>query len=329
MLDLNLSKSFDAICLGRAGMDLYAAQSGTEFNDVTSFNKHVGGSPANIAIGMARLGSSVGIVSRLSDDVVGRYVEHYLQSQKVDTAGISYDQSGTRTSLAITEMRPDNCQVVIYRNNAADLALAADHISPDYIRQARMLVVSGTALSAEPSRSATFAAIDIASRNDVVVVLDLDYRAYTWTSMEEAAEVYQRAAQSSQLLLGNSEEFEVLGTPAGATPAAIAGLCLKGFVKAVFVKAGELGSSVFCSDGTSFTQVIYPVTAKKPFGAGDAYCAAICAGLAQGLALQECVNRGAAAAAIVVAGDACGDASPTPAELETFIQTHNQDAHHA
>jgi len=321
MLDLTLTKTLDAITLGRAGLGLYAAQDNTEFNQVSAFNKHVGGSPANIAVGMAKLGARVGIVSRLSDDVVGRYVEHYLQSQNVNTDGVGLDATGTRTSLAITEMRPDNCNVVIYRNNAADLALSAEHLDANYIQSARMLIVSGTALSAEPSRGAVFAAIDIAVAHNVMVVLDLDYRAYTWVSLQEAADIYQKAAQSSHLVLGNSEEFEVLGASKGASPESIAQLCLQGDVKAIFVKAGELGSRIFCADGRSFEQPIFAVQTRKPFGAGDAYCAAICSGLAEGRPLEECVKRGAAAAAIVVAGDSCGDASPTAKELDAFLST--------
>lgn len=323
MLDLSLQKSRDAICLGRAGLDLYAVEANTDFNEVSAFNKHVGGSPANIAVGMAKLGSSVGIITRLSDDVVGHYVNHYLESQQVDTEGVSYDQSGTRTSLAITEMRPDNCNVVIYRNDAADLALAPDHIHESYIKSARMLIVSGTALSREPSRSAVDRAITLAVANRVLVVLDLDYRAYTWASMSEAALVYQKAAKSSNLVLGNSEEFEVLGTPKGASPEAIAEACLQDRVHAVFVKAGEFGSTVVCADGQQFSQPIFPVATRKPFGAGDAYCAAICAGLAHGVSLPESVRRGAAAAAIVVAGDSCGDASPTREELDAFLRSRD------
>ncbi len=323
MLDLSLKRPLDAICMGRAGLDLYANELNTAFSDVTQFNKHVGGSPANIAVGMSKLGAKLGFIGKVSDDVVGGFVKEYLAEQGVDVSGVTLDDTGTRTSLAITEMRADNCAVVIYRNNAADLALTPQDVSSDYIASARMLVVSGTALSTSPSRDAVFAAIDVATANNNLVVLDLDYRAYTWTSLAEAAEVYQRAAASAHVLIGNNEEFEVMGVPAGSDPERTAQSCLQGRTHTVLIKAGEAGSSIFSADGTCFTQGRYNVDVVKPFGAGDAYAAAICAGLIQGLSLQECVARGSAAAAIVVAGYSCSAASPDTQALEKFMSEHS------
>lgn len=322
MLDLTLKKSLDAICIGRAGMDLYANETNTNFAEVTQFNKHVGGSPANIAVGMAKLGAQVGFIGKVSDDVVGHYVKGYLEEQGINTAGVSIDDSGTRTSLALTEMRPDNCAVVIYRNNAADLALCTDDINADFVASARMLVVSGTALSANPSRQAAYKAIEIAHANNTKVVLDLDYRAYTWRSLQEASEVYQHAAEFSNMLIGNNEEFEVMGVQAGSEVGDTAKACLRGSTQAVLIKGGAQGSFVYTSSGDHFTQGSFAVDVVKPFGAGDAYAAGICAGVAAGLPLSEAVQRGSAAAAIVVAGYACSSASPNTAELTHFLQNN-------
>ncbi len=319
MLDLSLKRTLDAVCMGRAGLDLYANELNTDFSDVKQFNKHVGGSPANIAVGMSKLGARVGFIGKISDDVVGHYVKDYLASEKVDVSGISLDATGTRTSLALTEMRADNCAVVIYRNNAADLALVKEDVDADYVASARMLIVSGTALSASPSRDAVFAAIDVATANNNLVVLDLDYRAYTWGSLDEAANVYQRAAKAAHLLIGNQEEYEVMGVPAGADLQTTAKACLQGETKTVLIKAGELGSHVFRDNGEHFTQGRFDVDVVKPFGAGDAYAAGICAGLAHDLSIEQCVERGAAAAAIVVAGYSCSSASPDKETLEKFM----------
>lgn len=326
-------RPLDAICLGRAGMDLYAAEDNVDFANVSSFRKSVGGSPANIAVGMARLGASVGIISKLSEDPVGRFVESFLNKEKVNTDGVSFDASGTRTSLALTEMKPDDCSVVIYRNNAADLLLSEADIDANYIARARMLIVSGTALCLEPSRSAALRAIDIAAAADVHVVIDLDYRAYTWASLDEAADVYRRACSKASMLFGNIEEFEVLCTqdgknPVGNNPEAIAGYCINAGSGAVFVKGGSAGSTAFVAgsgsgpeSGELFSsrQSAFTVQARKPFGAGDAYAAAICTALCRGQSVEDALLRGSAAAAIVVAGDCCCESAPDEAELNAFI----------
>lgn len=313
------ARDLDAICVGRVGLDLYARELDTDFAEVTGFDKHVGGSPGLIAIGLAKLGARSAVLSRVSDDMIGRYVISYLDGYGVDTSGIRLDASGTRTSLAITEMRAEHCGVVIYRNDAADLALSVDDIDESQIARTRLLVVSGTALSRDPSRSATMHAISLARRHGASVVLDLDYRAYTWQSLAEAGDVYADAARHASILVGNREEFAVLGIPESASGAAVAEACLGSTTGLVLVKAGGAGSEVFTRDGQAFAQAVFEVDVTKPFGAGDAYAAATLASLAEGRALEESVRRGAAAAAIVVAAASCAEASPNAEELDRFL----------
>jgi len=315
-------RDIDVLTLGRVGLDLYAREHDADFADVTGFDKHVGGSPGLIAIGAARLGKRTAILTRVSDDMVGRYVAKRLASGGVSTDGVVLDDSGTRTTLALTEMRADGCQVVIYRNGAADLALCEADIDPALVRRARVLLISGTALSREPSRSAARRAMSIADGAGIPVALDLDYRAYTWASRGEAGGVTREAAARASILIGNREEFEVLGVPAGATAAEVAETCFNGTTSLVLVKAGADGSDAFLSDGTAHRQPIFPVDAAKPFGAGDAYAASVLSCLLDGQGIEQALCQGAAAAAIVVAGTSCDDAMPTLDELTRFLNTH-------
>ncbi|MGB0865661.1 MAG: 5-dehydro-2-deoxygluconokinase [Granulosicoccaceae bacterium] len=315
----------DALCLGRAGVDLYAREHNTPMGEVSGFEKYVGGSPANIAVAMSRLGAKVGMIGMVSADSLGEYVRDYLRSEGVSVEGLGTVADGSRTSLAVTEMRPDNCEVVIYRNRAADLALAPEHIDPQMIASARLLVISGTALCESPSREAVFAALLAAEQAGTSVMLDLDYRAYNWRSLADASACYRLAARFATLVVGNREEFEVLGAPVQDGDAAIAASLLDapGATRVVFVKAGAEGSKVYTDKQPApIEQAVFTVQATKPFGAGDAYAGTICAGLLAGLPLAECVRRGSAAAAIVVAGNSCSDASPTETELSTFMTQH-------
>ncbi len=317
------SRTLDAVCLGRAGLDLYARELDTDFADVTGFEKHVGGSPALISIGMAKLGARSALVSRVSDDVIGRFVRQRVEDYGVDACSIALDATGTRTSLAVTEMRADNCAVVIYRNAAADLALEPGDVDEAQIAASRTLVISGTALSTEPSRSAARRAIDLAGRHGTFVVLDLDYRPYTWTSADEAREVYSRVVRESAIVVGNREEFAVLGVPESAPPDEVAAACLGGRTALVLVKDGGAGSEVFSASGHHFRQGVFDVAVTKPFGAGDAYLSTILAALVNGVPLEEAVRRGAASAAIVVAGTSCSDAMPDSQQLEEFLASNS------
>jgi 5-dehydro-2-deoxygluconokinase len=319
-------RPLDVICLGRAGVDLYAREENTDMEEVSSFDKFVGGSPANIAVALSKLGAKAGLISCVSDDGLGRYVCDYLRSLNIDLKGMVISKSGSRTSLAITEMKADDCEVVIYRNNAADLALSIEQIDKTYIAQAKILLVSGTALSISPSREAALSAIRYAREAGTLVILDVDYRAYSWGSPEVSSLYYQLAASLSDVVIGNREEFDVMELLDKAEGAhnddATAQRYLQDVTQVVIIKAGDLGSKVYTRDGQFFSQGIFSVEVKKPFGAGDSFAGAFMYALLQGYDLPKSVKMGSAAAAINVSRKSCTEAMPTLNELTSFIATY-------
>ena len=315
-------RPLDVISMGRAGVDLYAREANTDMNDVTGFNKFVGGSPANISAAIARQGGRPGLISGVSNDVLGQFVCHYLEGFGIDLRGVKVDDSGSRTSLAICELKPSGGSVVIYRNNAADLTLTPEDIDRDYIASAKVLLVTGTALSESPSREAVFHAMSVAKEVGTIVALDLDYRAYSWKSEAESAIYYRQAASMAHILIGNREEFDVLEAliaPNNRDDDATAKRFMMGETQIILLKAGELGSKVYTRDGERFEQGIFPVTVKKPFGSGDSYAGTTLLALIRGKSLREAVKMGSAAAAINVSRDTCTEAMPTSDELAEFI----------
>lgn len=314
------ARLLDVLCLGRAGVDLYAAQKNTPLEAVTQFNKSVGGSPANIATAVARLGGKSGVISVVANDGLGRSVVQFLQRNGVDTKGIKTSQSRALTSLALTEIQPTDCQVVIYRQNAADLQLSQADIDPAHIADSKILLITGTALSAEPSRAACFHAMACARAAGTQVVLDLDYRPYGWQSEDEAATTLVEASAQCNLLMGNLEEFAVLqrAMPTGTGAQSL----LTASLHTVIVKNGAQGCEVFTYGGQVYRQGIFRVAAQKPMGSGDAFAGALLWALCQGQDWPQALACGAAAAAINVSRDTCADAMPSLAELNAFMAQH-------
>jgi 5-dehydro-2-deoxygluconokinase len=310
------------VVVGRAGMDLYADPPGTRTEQATQFTAALGGSSANIAVALAQLGLKVALVSTVSDDAVGRFCLNELDRYGVDRTLVRCVAGEVRTSLAVVETRAVDTQSVIYRNNAADFALSETDVAAIDFGGVGALILTGTALAVDPSRTACFAAMTRAKTAGVPVVLDIDYRPYSWASQAEAAGVYAQAAAVADIIVGNDDEFGVLaGDHAQGMPCARAmGQTAAGFV---IYKMGAKGAVTFTKD-TTFTTPIFPVTALKPTGAGDAFMGGLLAGLATGLPLPAAVTQGAAAAAIVVTRVGCAPAMPTPTELAAF-----QEAHHA
>nr|WP_315201223.1 5-dehydro-2-deoxygluconokinase [uncultured Albidiferax sp.] len=320
-------RTLDLLCLGRAGVDMYAEQADTPLEHVRSFRKSVGGSPANIATALARLGGRAGVISAVSDDGFGRYVRQFLQDNGVDVQGITTAPAGARNSTAFTEMRPDDCQVIIYRNGAADLCLAPTDIAPSLVGSSRALLVTGTALSASPSREATLHAMDLARRAGTVVVLDLDYRPYGWLNAAQASVHLRVASAMADMVIGNREEFDVLEH---LQPAAqrddqhSARQVLQGVTQAAVVKDGARGCRAFLRDGTALSQGVFAVAARKPFGAGDAFAATLLWQLLQGHGWPAALHWGAAAAALNVSRDGCAEAMANQQELRTFMASYPQ-----
>ena len=71
----------DVITIGRSSVDLYGQQVGGRLEDMASFRKYVGGSPTNMAIGAARLGLRPGLITRVGDEHMGRFIRETLVSE--------------------------------------------------------------------------------------------------------------------------------------------------------------------------------------------------------------------------------------------------------
>ncbi|WP_050522924.1 5-dehydro-2-deoxygluconokinase [Pseudorhodobacter wandonensis] len=307
------------VVVGRVGMDLFPAP-GAAVETADQFTADMGGSSANIAAGIVKLGGQAALVTRVSDDAVGRFCVNKLHHYGIDTTYVTPVGGEARNSLALYESRVQGHQSVIYRNGAADFEMTvADVEAVDY-SQFGALVTAGTVFAAEPSRTAAFRAFELARAAGLPIIFDVDYRPYSWPSAQVAADVLSRAGAMSDVIIGNDDEF---GFMAGAKDKGLAKARDLATTSATIVvyKMGEHGAITF-ADGQEIRTGIYPVTALKPTGAGDSFMAGLLSGIAAGADLQAAVLRGSACAAIVVAKPGCAPAMPFPDDLATFLAAH-------
>ncbi|MFS4582396.1 5-dehydro-2-deoxygluconokinase [Phaeobacter sp. C3_T13_0] len=308
------------LVIGRVGMDLCPTPTGTATRDATDMMVAMGGSSANIAAGLVRMGCSAALVTSVSDDAVGWYCLNQLDNYGVDRTHVKRITGEYRTSLAVYESRVEDHQSVIYRNNAADFQMTiADIEAVDY-RQYSALITAGTVFAAEPSRSATFRSFELARAAGLPIIFDVDYRPYSWPSPEVAADVLSRAGAMSDIIVGNDEEF---GFMAGGIDKGLAKARTLAETSASIVvyKMGPLGAVTF-ADGQEIRTGIYPVEALKPTGAGDSFMAGFLASLSEGRTMQDAILRGSACASVVVAKPGCAPAMPDLAGLEAFLAAH-------
>lgn len=302
------TQPLDMVVLGRAGLDLYPEPAGTKTRDAQTFRSDLGGSAGNIAVALARLGRKVGLIAPVSADPAGDFVKRVLEEEGVAHLTPEPLIDGSRTSLAIAETRSEDCEVVIYRNQAADLQLS--HAPAD---QAPVLIATGTALALEPSRNATLQALTSAEFS----VLDLDYRAYTWASAQEARDTYGAALAQTDLVVGNDEEFALLSSdqdPLDYARSIAANHSL------ILYKMGAEGAIAIHPNGTEERFGVYDVTVLKPFGAGDSFMGGLMSQLQTGASVAEAVRFGAACAALVVSRPGCASAMPREAEVRNLMK---------
>ena len=319
-VSFNEKRKLDIIAIGRACIDLNANEYNRPMEETLTFTKYVGGSPANIAIGGAILGLNTGFIGKVSDDQHGRFIQQYMKKVGVDTSNISLDKEGHKSGLAFTEiLSPHECSILMYRDQVADLYLEVQEINENYIQQAKALLVSGTGLAQSPSREALLHAIQLAKKNDVKVIFELDYRGYTWTNEEETAIYYNLVAQQADIIIGTRDEFDQLEYPNSNSNVETVAHLFQYDPELIVIKHGVKGSYAYTKDGLVIQGHAYKSNVLKTFGAGDSYAAAFLFALLQGKSIETALQFGSASAAIVVSKHSSSEAMPKLEEIEKII----------
>lgn len=308
---------FDAVILGRTGYDLYSEEPGVPLPRVRRFSRYLGGSSANMAVGLARLGARTAILSCLGQDSLSDYLIGFLQSENVDASHVQRVPAYL-PSLCLTEVNPpDRFPQVFYRHNAVDTFLRIGERELGILAGARMFITNGTSLCASPSRESTYLALERARQEGCRVVLDVDYRAMSWPSAGEAGLAVRLALPYVDILIGNQAEF-LLTAGVEDLETAVDRLRRKG-VPMLVSKLGGEGTRVWTGEGAVFLPP-YPVEVCTTIGAGDGFASGFLFALLQGKSVEQALHYGNAAAAIVVSRLSCSEAMPTLAEVEEMIR---------
>ena len=323
MVQFDSSKPLDIIPVGRVAIDFNPTDYNRPLSVSANFNKYLGGSPANIAVGMARLGRKVGFLGKVSDDQFGDFVTDYFVNEGIDVSHITRCQNGEKLGLTFTEMlSPTQSSILMYREGAADLMLHPDDVDEEYIASCKALLISGTALCTSPTREASLKALAYAKKNGVTVIFDADYRAYTWKNKDEIAIYTSMVAEKSDLILGSREEFDLMEKLLGldGTDAASAAYWMAKGVDTLVIKHGKQGSFAYSKNDGNWSVKPFPVDALKGFGGGDGYASSFLHGLMMGKSLDEALEMGSASAAMLVASHACSRDMPSQDALFAFIK---------
>src|SRR5437660_3851349 len=337
-----IGKSYDLIAMGRSSIDLYSNDIGAPFEEITSFAAYVGGCPTNISVGTRRLGLRPALLTAVGDDQVGNFILHFLRREGVETQFIPH-KPGRRTSAVVLGIEPpDRFPLTYYRDNCADIELTIDDVLATPIADSHTLLISGTGLSKEPSRSATLFAAETARQAGVTVLLDIDFRPDQWHDQRAFGVTLRSALRVVDIVIGTDDEINaVMLTDTGQinlTHSQVSDTRVSGDInlairtlldlgpQVLIQKRGAEGATVHLkSDETLPAQIEvpgFPVEVQNILGAGDAFASGFLYGLVNGWDWYKSARLGNACGAILVTKHGCANFMPTYDEVMTFIQNH-------
>jgi 5-dehydro-2-deoxygluconokinase len=303
--------------MGRSSIDLYAHDIGVPITGVKSFDAYVGGCPTNVSVGTRRLGLRSALLTAVGTDQVGDFVLAFLEREGVDVAHVPR-LADRRTSAVIMAIQPpDTFPLTFYRDNCADLGLTVDHVRAAPLRASRVVFLTGTGLSAEPSRTATLFAAETARAAGVTVLVDIDYRATVWPSAEAFGVNVRTLLRHADLAIGTEEEVcaatGCMEALEGARQLLAAGL------PALILKRGGAGAAV-CRPGAAPAIVpAFKIQILNVLGAGDAFASGFLYGHLNGWTHEEAARFGNAVGAIVVTRHGCANFMPALTEVHDFF----------
>ncbi len=334
------ARALDVITIGRSSVDLYGQQIGSRLEDITSFAKSVGGCPSNIAIGTARLGLKSGVITRVGDEQMGRFIREQMAREGVSTAGIAIDPQRL-TALVLLAVEDEGVSpMIFYRTDCADMALSEADIDEAFIASAASIVVTGTHFSREASAAAQRKAIRIAKANGNRVVFDIDYRPNLW-GLAGHASGFERYVKSDHvsgqlktvladcdLIIGTEEEIRIAS---GADDVLGALKAIRAHSSATIVlKRGAMGCIVYDGPITDDLEdgIVgdgFPIEVYNVLGAGDAFMSGFLRGWLAGEPLKTCATWANACGAFAVSRLLCSPEYPTWAELSHFLEKGSKE----
>ena len=325
----------DVITIGRSSVDLYGQQIGSRLEDIASFAKSVGGCPSNIAIGTARLGLKSGLITRVGDEQMGRFIKEQMAREGVSLKGIVTDKQRL-TSLVLLSVENDKTfPLIFYRENCAVSALCEDDIDPEFIRSSAAVLVTGTHFARANNHAAQKKAMAIVKAKGGRVILDIDYRPNLWglaghaageeryIKSDKVSEQLQAILADCDLIVGTEEEVHIAG---GSEDTLGALRKIRSLSKAVIVlKRGPMGCVVFpdaipanLEDG--IVGQGFPIEVYNVLGAGDSFMSGFLRGWLRGEDHATSATWANACGAFAVSRLLCSPEIPTWGELQFFLK---------
>lgn len=315
----------EVIGIGEVLIDFIATEP-VSYIEASTFRKFFGGAPMNTLVGISRLGLRAGAVTVVGDDPFGWFLLRELERNGVDVSRVKVKRN-VRTTLAFVVNEPGTGErTFIFYRSPWVRSTSVDSLSPEdidyhYISSAKILHVSGFALSVNPTRRAVLSAMTHAREKGVMVSFDPTLRTDVWRSEKSVRAVYSKVLRLSNIATFSREEAGFIFGTEDAEKAA--DRALKYGVEIVGIKLGDKGALVKTKSGERVYVQAFKVKAIDTTGAGDGWNAGLLFGVIKGWDLEKCVKVANAVGALVVTKHGAITALPYREELNSFLRERN------
>jgi fructokinase len=323
----------DVITLGELLIDFVSTTSGVSLKQASEFKKAAGGAPANVAVGLAKLGVSSGFMGKVGEDSFGHFLSDTLSELGVDVSNLRFSTEA-RTALAFVSLRRDGeREFMFYRHPSADMLFSPEEVDEAYIRTAKAFHFGSISLISEPSRSATLKAVQIASESGLLITYDPNLRLNLWSSPQAALEGMMLGWQWADVIKISEEELAFLTSK---DVSSITGswhhleTAARSFwhnrLKCMVITLGKKGCYYLTLKTSGYIQG-FSVKAIDTTGAGDGFMAGLIKGLLANdtayeneALLREVCRYANAVGAITTTQRGAIPALPTAIQVDLFLK---------
>jgi fructokinase len=300
-----------AVCFGELLVDM-VSPADASLGEAGSFLKAPGGAPANVAVGLAKLGVASAFVGQVGDDPFGIWLRDIVEKEGVDVSGLLASREARTTIAFVATRRDGKKDICFYRNPGADTLLHREDISADLFSNADLFHCGSVSLSLSPCREAQFYAAQMARERGALVSFDPNWRPSLWDDFDLARDLIWQMMPLSDVVKVADEEWEFVTGTADFKEGA-AKIRAQG-PKLVVITRGADGAYFDC--GTARGDVPgFKADAIDTLGAGDAFVAGLLSRLLQSEKLEDALNE-ASLTKILRFANACGAiATQTPGAI--------------
>ena len=304
-------KKYVLLSVGELLVDLIGTELASSILETPEFERFQGGSPANMAANMARLGQPVALISCIGNDNLGTFLRDEVAKTGIDIQHIAIDPFQP-TSIVVVSRTKGTPDFIAYRT--ADRMLQPQHIPDELLAESAVFHTTCFALSQEPAQSTIVDAAKRANALGCRVSIDCNYAPQIWPDREQAWKVISAYCGQDGLVKLSEDDAERLYGKRVTEEQILADFHAMGADLICLTKGGD-GSVISYNKGKEkITVGVKPIEVIDATGAGDAYWAGFLTAFSEGKIPAVCSQAGANLAALKLVTK-----GPLPAQVDKAL----------